>query len=447
MPTRNVMVITAAMLLSIICYSKVPQNQYAQFYERATKVLGQRYVEEVDQEVLFQGAMNGMMATLDEHSNYLPPRQYEGLDAILNQEFGGLGIQIEGVEDSTELRIITPVLGSPALEQGLQAGDIIVKIGDLYTKDIPQDESLDLLRGPEDTSVHISISREGVIDLLDFEVTRKIIRTSTLRGYQRNENGQWNHSLPEPADDILYMHVTDFGQRTTEEVKQLILGIKEMGGYTGIVLELRGNGGGLLSSAVSICDLFIDEANVVEVQYRDKNMNREYSSTVEATVDPTTPMVVLIDRDSASASEITAACLQDHSRALVIGERSYGKGSVQDVVELDSTGDRHAIKYTVAHYVRPSGINIHRSKPIDQMAENEPWGVQPNDGYEIPLDEEQRLDYLKDKRARFIIKPAGISKEPEDNAEITSIEFEDQNDSYVDPHLQRAIEYLQSRRQ
>ena len=193
MPTRNVMVITAAMLLSIICYSKVPQNQYAQFYERATKVLGQRYVEEVDQEVLFQGAMNGMMATLDEHSNYLPPRQYEGLDAILNQEFGGLGIQIEGVEDSTELRIITPVLGSPALEQGLQAGDIIVKIGDLYTKDIPQDESLDLLRGPEDTSVHITISREGVIDLLDFEVTRKIIRTSTLRGYQRNENRQWNH--------------------------------------------------------------------------------------------------------------------------------------------------------------------------------------------------------------------------------------------------------------
>ena len=230
-------------------------------------------------------------------------------------------------------------------------------------------------------------------------------------------------------------------------MKQLILGIKEMGGYTGIVLDLRGNGGGLLSSAVSICDLFIDEANVVEVQYRDKNMNREYSSTVEATVDPTTPMVVLIDRDSASASEITAACLQDHSRALVIGERSYGKGSVQDVVELDSTGDRHAIKYTVAHYVRPSGINIHRSKPIDQMAENEPWGVQPNDGYEMPLDEEQRLDYLKDKRARFIIKPAGISKEPEDNAEITSIEFEDQNDSYVDPHLQRAIEYLQSRRQ
>ena len=120
MPTRNVMVISAAMLLSIICYSKIPQNQYARYYERATKEIGERYVQEVDQEKLFQGAMAGMMATLDEHSNYLPPRQFEGLDAILNQEFGGLGIQIERLEDSTELQIITPVLGSPAIQAGLQ---------------------------------------------------------------------------------------------------------------------------------------------------------------------------------------------------------------------------------------------------------------------------------------------------------------------------------------
>ena len=366
MPTRNVMIITAAMLLSIICYSKVPQNQYARFYERATKELGERYVQEVDQEKLFQGAMTGMMATLDEHSNYLPPRQFEGLDAILNQEFGGLGIQIERLEESTELRIITPVLGSPALEAGLQSGDIIVKIGEQFTKDLPEDESLNLLRGAEGTSVELSVRRGNEPDLLDFQITREIVRTSTLRGFQRQKDGQWNYRLPSPDGDYLYLHVTDFGQRTTQEVRQVIESAEEAAGYEGIILDLRGNGGGLLLSAVSICDLFIDQAKVVEVQYRDESRNVTYSSDAATTLDATKPMVILIDRDSASASEITAACLQDHERALIIGERSYGKGSVQDVVVLDTSGDNHAIKYTVAHYVRPSGRNIHRTKPIEQ---------------------------------------------------------------------------------
>ncbi len=446
MPTRNVMIISAAMLLSIICYSKIPTNQYAQFYERATTVLGKRYVHEVDQETLFQGAMNGMMATLDEHSNYLPPRQYEGLDAILNQEFGGLGIQIESVEESTELRIITPVLGSPALEAGIQAGDVIVKIGEQFTKEIPQDESFSLLRGAENTSVRLAIRRAGEPNLLNFEITRKIVRTSTLRGFERLEDGQWNHRLPAPNDDILYLHITDFGQRTADEVKQAVQTANENAGYRGIILDLRGNGGGLLLSAVSICDLFIDEAKVVEVRYRDASQNVTYPSTVAATLDATKPMVILIDRDSASASEITAACLQDHKRAVIIGERSYGKGSVQDVIVLDTTGDNHALKYTVAHYVRPSGKNIHRTKPIEQMPENEQWGVKPNEGYEITLDETQRIDYLKNRRERFIIRPATAIQELSSNSEETTIEFEDDDQPFLDIQLQRAIEYLDSRK-
>ena len=446
MPTRNVMIITAAMLLSIICYSKVPQNQYARFYERATKELGERYVHEVDQEKLFQGAMNGMMATLDEHSNYLPPRQFEGLDAILNQEFGGLGIQIERLEESTELRIITPVLESPALEAGLQSGDIIVKIGEQFTKDLPEDESLNLLRGAEGTSVKLSVRRRNEPDLLDFQITREIVRTSTLRGFQRQNDGQWNYRLPAPDGDYLYLHVTDFGQRTTQEVRQVIESAEETTGYEGIILDLRGNGGGLLLSAVSICDLFIDQAKVVEIRYRDESRNITYSSDAATTLDATKPMVILIDRDSASASEITAACLQDHERAVIIGERSYGKGSVQDVVVLDASGDNHAIKYTVAHYVRPSGRNIHRTKPIEQMLPDADWGVQPNEGYTHTFDEQQRLAYLEDRRKRFIIKPPLRKPNTDGNSEVTSIEFEDDETVFLDLHLQRAIEYLRSRK-
>tara|TARA_B100000945_G_scaffold299079_1_gene279437 strand:+ start:2241 stop:3566 length:1326 start_codon:yes stop_codon:yes gene_type:complete len=440
------MIISAAMLLSIICYSKIPQNHYARYYERATKELGERYVQEVDQEKLFQGAMTGMMATLDEHSNYLPPRQFEGLDAILNQEFGGLGIQIEGSEDSTELKIITPVLGSPAIQAGLQAGDVIVKIGKKFTRDMPEDESLNLLRGAEGTSVQLSIRRNNDPNLLEFNITREIVRTSTLRGFQRLEEGQWDYRLPAPNDNYLYLLVTDFGQRTTQEVRQVIEEANETTGYDGIILDLRGNGGGLLLSAVSICDLFIDQAKVVEVQYRDEARNVTYSSDAATTLDATKPMVVLIDRDSASASEITAACLQDHERAVVIGERSYGKGSVQDVVVLDTSGDSHAIKYTVAHYIRPSGRNIHRTKPVEQMLADEDWGVQPNDGYKINFEEPQRIAYLDNKRKRFIIKPAVPEDSPDGNSEITTIEFEDDESGFTDPHLQRAIEYLHSRK-
>ena len=446
MPTRNVMIITAAMLLSIICYSKVPQNQYARFYERATKELGERYVHEVDQEKLFQGAMNGMMATLDEHSNYLPPRQLEGLDAILNQEFGGLGIQIEQLEESTELRIITPVLESPALEAGLQSGDIIVKIGEQFTKDLPEDESLNLLRGAEGTSVKLSVRRSNEPDLLDFQITREIVRTSTLRGFQRQNDGQWNYRLPAPDGNYLYLHVTDFGQRTTQEVRQVIESAEESTSYEGIILDLRGNGGGLLLSAVSICDLFIDQAKVVEIRYRDESRNVTYSSDAATTLDATKPMVILIDRDSASASEITAACLQDHERAVIIGERSYGKGSVQDVVVLDASGDNHAIKYTVAHYVRPSGRNIHRTKPVEEMLPDADWGVQPNEGYTHTFDEQQRLAYLEDRRKRFIIKPPLRKPNTDGNSEVTSIEFEDDETVFLDLHLQRAIEYLRSRK-
>ncbi len=445
MPTRNVMIITAAMLLSIICYSKIPQNQYAQFYDRATKVLGKRYVHEVDQEKLFQGAMTGMMATLDEHSNYLPPRQYEGLDAILNQEFGGLGIQIESLEDSTELRIITPVLGSPALAAGLQADDVIVKIGNKFTKDMPEDESFNLLRGAEGTSVDLSIRRDGQPDLLEFTITRRIVRTSTLRGFQRQENGTWDYRLPAPDGHFLYLQLTDFGQRTDQEVRQVMIAAQESTGYEGIILDLRGNGGGLLLSAVDVCDLFIDEETVVKVQYREEQQDITYSSSVGATLDATTPMVILIDRDSASASEITAACLQDYDRAVVIGERSYGKGSVQDVVVLDTAGDNHAIKYTVAHYVRPSGKNIHRTQPVEQMPPGQDWGVQPNDGYALPFDQQQRLAYLQDKRKRFIIKPAKDTGDTDSTSEETTIEFEDDDSVFIDLHLQRAIEYLNSR--
>ena len=170
MPKRNVLIITVTLLLSLICYSKIPHNQYVRLYQRAAAMLDARYVEEIDQQQLFQGAMNGMMATLDEHSVYMAPLEYQGLDEVLNQEFGGLGIYIERIEETNEIRIITPALNSPALNAGIQAGDVIVQIEGRRSADLTVAESQKLMKGQPGEIVDLMIRRTGEEELIPFSV-------------------------------------------------------------------------------------------------------------------------------------------------------------------------------------------------------------------------------------------------------------------------------------
>ncbi|MEE2844478.1 MAG: S41 family peptidase [Planctomycetota bacterium] len=447
MPKRNVAIIVAALLLSLICYSKIPQNNYTRLYQRATAMLDARYVEKIDQRQLFQGAMNGMMATLDEHSVYMAPREYRGLDEILNQEFGGLGIYIEPIKESNEIRVITPALGSPALEEGIQAGDVIVRIGDRLTADLTIEESQKLMKGPAGKDVELTVRREGEDELLSFTVTRAIIQMASVRGYNRKTDGHWKYRLPGEDDGIIYLQLVDFAAHSANEIQSILEMAKAQSGYHGIILDLRGNGGGLLNTAVEVCDLFINQQKIVSVRFRNTQQDRSYEGTVEATIDATTPMVILIDEDSASASEITSACLQDNGRVVVIGQRSYGKGSVQDVEILQAGDEEHAIKFTIAHFWRPDGQNIHRLEPLEKADVNAVWGVRPTEGYEVVLTAEQQAANQEDRLRRFVIQPQlKESNSDPAAAPATSVEFDKESAKpNVDPHLQRAIEYLNQR--
>jgi len=447
MPKRNVAIIVAALLLSLICYSKIPQNNYTRLYQRATAMLDARYVEKIDQRQLFQGAMNGMMATLDEHSVYMAPREYRGLDEILNQEFGGLGIYIEPIKESNEIRVITPALGSPAFEEGIQAGDVIVRIGDRLTADLTIEESQKLMKGPAGKDVELTVRREGEDELLSFTVTRAIIQMASVRGYNRKADGHWKYRLPGEDGGIIYMQLVDFAARSADEIQSILEVAKAQSGYRGIILDLRGNGGGLLSTAVDVCDLFINQQKIVSVRFRNTQQDRSYEGTAEATIDATTPMVILIDENSASASEITSACLQDNGRVVVIGQRSYGKGSVQDVEILQAGDEEHAIKFTIAHFWRPDGQNIHRLEPLEKADVNAVWGVRPTEGYEVVLTAEQQAANKEDRLRRFVIQPQPTESNSDSAAApATSVEFDKESAKpNVDPHLQRAIEYLNRR--
>ena len=243
------------------------------------------------------------------------------------------------------------------------------------------------------------------------------------------------------------MQLVDFAARSAAEIKSILEAAAAQSSYRGIILDLRGNGGGLLNTAVDVCDLFINQQKIVSVRFRNTQQNRSYEGTADATIDATTPMVILIDENSASASEITTACLQDNERVVVIGQRSYGKGSVQDVEILQAGDEEHAIKFTIAHFWRPNGQNIHRREPVEQTDANAVWGVRPTEGYEVVLTSEQQAANQQDRLRRFVIQPQSneTNNEPP-TAPATSVEFDQKSTKpKVDPHLQKAIEYLNQR--
>jgi len=243
------------------------------------------------------------------------------------------------------------------------------------------------------------------------------------------------------------MQLVDFAARSAEEIKSILEAAKGASSYRGIILDLRGNGGGLLNTAVDVCDLFINQRKIVSVRFRNTQQDRSYEGTADATIDATTPMVILIDENSASASEITTACLQDNERVVVIGQRSYGKGSVQDVEILQAGDEEHAIKFTIAHFWRPNGQNIHRRDPVGQADENTVWGVRPTEGYEVILTTEQQTANQQDRLRRFVIQPQSNETSRESPAvPATSVEFDEESTkTNVDPHLLKAIEYLNQR--
>ncbi len=390
MPLRNVIIVAISIVISLACYSVASKNRYANLFAEAMDLIDTEALREVPRQQLFNSAMSGMLKELDEHSMFITGDMYREFDEDIRQEFGGVGMYVEVNPLTDRLMVLAPMPGTPAYDAGLQVGDEICEIDGTLTTGMERSDAVKLLRGPINEPVELLIERDSQ------RITKQIVRASipvpSLYGDFRDADGSVQFLLKEHPR-IGYLRLIQFGEKSVEEIEQA-LGQME-GKVDGLILDLRNNSGGLLAAAVQICDFFLEREKLI-VSTRGRNRNQQEISKTAAVVKSNIPLAILINRNSASASEIVAGCLQDHQRAVIIGEQSWGKGTVQNIIPMQR--GESALKLTTASYWRPSGRQIDRYDEESQKTKI--WGVQPDQGYEIKMTEEEVFDNLRFRSIR-----------------------------------------------
>ena len=301
--------------------------------------INKEFVDEVNQSEAMDAAINGVLQSLDPYSAYMTPELYESMQTETSGEFGGLGIEVS--MEAGVIKVITPMDDSPAAEAGVKAGDYIVKINDIQVQGKSLSEAVDIMRGPVGTDIEITVRRRGERKALIFNITREKIKVASVKSeILDNQTG--------------YLRLTSFNENSGDQIKDKIKEFKKNDNIKNYILDLRNNPGGLLSQAIKITDFFIDSGEIVSTKSKRKYESRKFFARTGDLINGDT-IVVLINYGSASASEIVAGALKDHKRAIIIGENSYGKGSVQSIIPLKNKG---AIRLTVSKYYLPSGKSI-----------------------------------------------------------------------------------------
>ena len=308
-------------------------------FSNVLNLVQENYVEEVDSQKAIEGAIKGMLTTLDPHSSYMKPEDFKELQVETQGSFTGIGIEIT-MKDNI-LTVVSPIEGTPAFAKGLKAGDKIVKIGDEPTQDMSLMEAVKRLRGPKGSEVTISIHRKGWADFKEITMVRDIIPIHSVKS-----------KLLEPG--YPYLRIINFQAQTTADFKKALADLEKEGKIKGLIVDLRNNPGGLLDQSVKIADIFIDEGVIVSTKGRIKEQNSVFYAR-DNTTKYKFPLVVLVNEGSASASEIVAGALQDHKKAVIVGAQTFGKGSVQTIIPMDSGA---GIRLTTARYYTPSGRSI-----------------------------------------------------------------------------------------
>ena len=334
--------------------------------------INREYVDETNQSDGMDAAINGLLQSLDPYSSYMTPEIFQEMQTETSGEFGGLGIEVS--MEAGVVKVISPIDDTPASKVGIKAGDYIVKINNTQVQGKSLSEAVDLMRGPVGSSIELTVRRRGVKKALTFNITREIIEVQSVKSDLLDNN-------------IGYIRLTSFNDNSSEQIKKKIEKLKKNENLNAFILDLRNNPGGLLSQAIKISDFFLENGEIVSTKSRKKSENRKWFAKKGDITDGKT-LLVLINYGSASASEIVAGALKDHKRAIILGESSYGKGSVQSIIPLKNKG---AIRLTVAKYYLPSG------KSISEV------GVRPD----IEVDEEGddfRLKTETDNQLNYAIK-------------------------------------------
>ena len=428
MPIRNFVFIGLMTVVALCCHSITVKNRYASLFSEALNIVRSEALVEVSQRDLFDAAMDGLLGKLDENSSFISQSEFKAFDEDLNQEFVGVGMEIERDIDQNCIRIISPIPGTPAYKAGLRVGDRILEIDGASTRNLSRQNAIKLIRGPKGDPVVFLVSRSGVAQPFDIQVHRDDIPVPSIYGDTRNADGSWNFVLAENPR-IGYVRLLQFGKRSTEELRSTIRSIKNE--TDAFVLDLRNNPGGLLDAAIDISDMFIGrEVLIVQTRQRNGDVVSRYYASSKTELDSAIPMVVIVNQFSASASEIVAACLQDHSRAVVVGSQTWGKGTVQDLITLER--NRSILRLTTASYWRPSGKNIDRT--VLKLDDPTQYGVSPDDGFEVLLteDESNAIAVARNFRDQEIV--GDDVRQPTAN-QSSWLE--------VDLPLKRAVEHLQ----
>jgi carboxyl-terminal processing protease len=331
--------------------------------------INKEYVDEINQSESMDSAINGLLQSLDPYSAYMSPEIFQEMQTETSGEFGGLGIEVS--MEAGVVKVISPIDDTPASKAGIKAGDYIVKINNIQVQGKSLSEAVDLMRGPVGSGIELTVRRRGVKKALTFNITREIIEVQSVKSDLLDNN-------------IGYIRLTSFNDNSSQQIKKQIKKLKKNENLKAFILDLRNNPGGLLSQAIKISDFFLENGEIVSTKSRKKTENKRWFAKKGDITDGKT-LLVLINYGSASASEIVAGALKDHKRAIILGESSYGKGSVQSIIPLKNKG---AIRLTVAKYYLPSGDSISEVGVRPDIEVNE-----EGDNFRIKTETDNQLNY------------------------------------------------------
>ena len=363
------------LVISIFCsknsYSASEENIYEKIdlFSEVLNKINKEYVDEVDQSEAMDAAINGVLQSLDPYSAYMSPESFQNMQTETSGEFGGLGIEVS--MESGVIKVISPLDDSPAYEAGVKAGDYIVKINDIQVQGKTLSEAVEIMRGPVGSDIEITVRRRGVKKALVFSITRKIIKIRSVKSKILENN-------------IGYIRLTAFNENSGKQIKRKLNEFNDNEKIKGFILDLRNNPGGLLSQAIKISDFFLSSGEIVSTKSRQESENRKWFAKDGDILNGKT-LLVLINNGSASASEIVAGALKDHKRAILVGENSYGKGSVQSIIPLKNKG---AIRLTISKYYLPSGKSISEVGVTPDIVVSE-----ETDDFRIDTETDNQLSY------------------------------------------------------
>jgi carboxyl-terminal processing protease len=416
-------------LISVIClvsmfsswglYTAVPavaldRQTYKnlKLFNQVLDMVQKNYVEPVEQKTLIQGAINGMMKSLDPHSSFMTTEMYKELEVETRGSFGGIGIEITILKDV--LTVVSPIEDTPAFQAGIKAGDQIIKIDGKSTKDINIMEAVNRLRGPKDTKVTLTIMRETLDKPTDIVITRSIIKIRSIKTRMFD-------------DRIGYIRIAAFQEKTVDDLRKAL---RDLDGPThslkGLILDMRNNPGGLLTQAVEIADVFLKSGVIVSTRGKAKSLDHQFSARDNGD-EPTYPIVILVNEGTASAAEIVSGALQDNRRAIIVGTQTFGKGSVQTVIPLE---DGSALKLTTAKYYTPNGRSIQAEGVAPDIVIRYQRSVEEKEGEAGRLREKDLKGHIRSQNEN--------GQKPEEPAK------KEKEDSTIDNQLKGAIDILKS---